>query len=54
MHTVPEELVEAGGMAAYSTTLLQKFSPSMRDLAPINEVYAQKWVGYWKQAGFLT
>ena len=40
-------------MASYSTSQLVHFSPSVRDLAPINEEYARKWVGYWQKVGFI-
>ena len=51
---VPESHVEAGGMAAYSTTLLKQFSPTVRHLAPINGEYTSKWVHYWREVGFLA
>ena len=51
---VPEENVEAGGMAAYSTSLLTQYCPSVRDLPSINEDYTSKWVKYWQQVGFLV
>ena len=40
-------------MAAYSTTQLRQYSPSVRNLAPINEEYTRKWVQYWQKVGFI-
>ncbi|KAF7794887.1 hypothetical protein EIP86_006030 [Pleurotus ostreatoroseus] len=52
--TVPEEEIEAGGAAPFDTELLRKFSSSVRGLSALDGAYAEKWMGYWKQVGFLA
>ena len=40
-------------MATYSTARLTQLSPTVRELGPINEIYARKWVQYWQKVGFI-
>lgn len=36
-----------------STVKAQVVSPTLRNMAPMSEVDAEKWIAYWKRAGVL-
>lgn len=44
---------ETGGLASLSTEKIQTLSGMMKNLPPLNESDAQKWVHYWKSVGFF-
>ena len=37
----------------WDTALLEKFSPTMRDLPPVSDADIHLWVKYWKAKGFV-
>ena len=51
--TTKQHAMEAGGLPVYSTTRMQQYSMSLRDVLPVGDAHARAWVGYWKQNGFL-
>lgn len=47
-------VIEAGGMPAYTTSKLCEVSPAMKTLEPIGKSHAGAWINYWSQKGFLN
>jgi hypothetical protein len=48
-----KEDVETGGLAMFSTTKVQSFSQTMKSLPAIGQIDAQRWIKYWRNAGFI-
>lgn len=46
--------VEAGGQPVFHTTKLRENCPSVRELRALDGDDVQKWVAWWKSAGFLN
>ncbi|EPQ57834.1 acetyl-CoA synthetase-like protein [Gloeophyllum trabeum ATCC 11539] len=44
---------EAGGITTFSTKNAQALSPTLGQLACLNERDAERWVGYWKSKAFI-
>ena len=45
---------ETGGLATLSTAKIQTLSDTMKNLPPLDNSDAHKWIQYWKSVGFLN